>query len=187
MPAAKFCQECGSALDNAPTAENYLGIGGGKPVGGDVPTSSGGRRPDHGVAAQAARQRWLAAWDNRHAGAPAGDSFIERLGRAERLVEICEDDWSNAVAGLRCAQSEMPGAELAHGRHLDPAARSRFVALSEAQTTEQRCAEAYRNARSNLNRMLETWEQISRPDLGRMPVSDGDDDGLSRIDRSRHF
>lgn len=110
------------------------------------------------------RRQYLAALD----GAP-GPTIFDQIAHAERIAAATESDWDSAVADLRAAGDASPDADLAASRALSPDARHRLVQLYAAQDRSNRAADAYTQARRNLDNLLAQLDHLSRPDLGLAP------------------
>jgi hypothetical protein len=123
----------------------------------------------------AARQAYLARLRTAHMSAPPvqpAATFIERLGQAERAVELTEADLEETSGDLRVARAQAP--EMAHSRSLSPHDRSALLAFQQADADHAAAVRAHEQARRTLNLMIEQYDAISRPDLGLPPGPESD-------------
>jgi hypothetical protein len=126
----------------------------------------------------AARRAYLAGLDEQAERLgrqpPRGDDFLARLAAAEDRLALADADWDAAARAAADARADLPGWEHAHARYLNPDERHRYVVMLGAEEGLRQAEQAYHSARSRLNQMLATYEQISQPDLG-LPPGPGDE------------
>jgi hypothetical protein len=93
--------------------------------------------------------------------ASGGGDWISRITAAERAAELASSDLARAVDALGEAQMQAPA--MAGQRHLDPDARHRYVLLFEAEEKWQRCIAADDAAQARKDRLVDQFNELTRP------------------------